>query len=53
MDIDNLYKIYGQQMVQKEILDGQIAQTKQALANAINEQNAPKSDQPQPETKGE
>lgn len=36
MTIDQLYKTYGEQMVSLEILQSQIGQTKQALANEMN-----------------
>jgi hypothetical protein len=40
MDLDTLYKIYGQLMINNEILQSQINQVKKQIADALNAQPA-------------
>ena len=36
MTLDELYKLYGQQMIQQEILSSQINATKKQIADELN-----------------
>lgn len=52
MDIEKLYAQFGQLTVQKEILDAQLLQIKQAIVNAINSgQQLPPPPPPKEENK--